>query len=328
MYCVGASNFKQTTTLEDINTPFHIPCDDVYQIFAKNNLSCCLTNKGKIIAWGLLNSEKEEIISCPKIIAHSVIHMEIFHNQVIMKKIDGSIQMLKSELPSVCDISAPIINVFAQFDTLCYLTKDYQVLIVHEEKINKIIMSDNEYPISMQFPIFGQFLLSNLHNLYYIQETSIHLIVKNVISIAATQTKLYFLSNDARIYEMDSKDPNKKIQITGIIGTPILLFAGASHSGCVTYEGTCWTWGNGSHGQLGNSSFCSSLFPTMIKMKDDVKIICAAAGDFHTMILAVRSSDFVPNLPGLMLKNQYSRVTQMKTILPGAAIPCEFDVKF
>ncbi|MEW6276752.1 MAG: hypothetical protein AB1556_16790, partial [Bacillota bacterium] len=68
----------------------------------------------------------------------------------------------------------------------------------------------------------------------------------------------------------------------GIIG----LAAGNSHSLAVKSDGTVWTWGNNSRGQLGIGSWdYEDIHSVPVQVKNLTGIIAVAAGESHSLAL-------------------------------------------
>jgi hypothetical protein len=59
-----------------------------------------------------------------------------------------------------------------------------------------------------------------------------------------------------------------------------------------------------------------------------MRVIDGAAGEDHTLLLAVKDQAFVPQLPEAMRANQYMKMVRMNAALPGAFVASEFDSKF
>ncbi len=63
----------------------------------------------------------------------------------------------------------------------------------------------------------------------------------------------------------------------------LMLKAGASHTAALRSDGTLWTWGRNSNGQLGDGSWTNKNVPTRVPMLTD--IIGVAVGDYHTLAI-------------------------------------------
>ena len=69
-----------------------------------------------------------------------------------------------------------------------------------------------------------------------------------------------------------------------------MVATGASHTIALKYDGTVWTWGNNTNGQLGNNSTENSSSPVQVKSADGngylTNIIEISAGSGHNMALS------------------------------------------
>ena len=69
-----------------------------------------------------------------------------------------------------------------------------------------------------------------------------------------------------------------------------MVATGASHTIALKYDGTVWTWGNNTNGQLGNNSTENSSSPVQVKSADGngylTNIIEISAGSDHNMALS------------------------------------------
>lgn len=145
-----------------------------------------------------------------------------------------------------------------------------------------------------------------------------------IVSVASTRSKAIILISDGRIYEVVN---TSLVLVSGYNGLAISLFGGGASLGLITYEGDCYMWGCGTHGQLGNGSFSNFATPRKVDF-DDSCVIEAAAGEEHTLFLTSKPNAYSVLLPKLM-KNQYVpySISMMGTI-PDGFKPPEFDVKF
>ena len=327
IYCFGSSKSGQTTLHCDVNVPHHISSYNARHIFASTNLSGYLSDNGSLLAWGTFDcGSGVNLFSQPQLFGQKISRVDAFQTSIYIETFDGSVQKLGYQ--DSLYISGSVKHIFAQFDQFCYLTKDNQTYLNTDKGFELLPLATDEYTIYVRFPQFGPLILTNNRKLYLYSKNKLNLISEAVITIAATHSRGFYLSYDGRIYEIFGNDSSQKIQITGIIGTPISLFAGGAHVGCVTYEGDCWTWGTGTSGQLGQGSFTNSPFPKPIILEKDIKVIEATAGEAQTIILTTMAKNFVPKMPKEMLQSQYGRIAQMKTLLPAAALPLEIDAKF
>lgn len=63
----------------------------------------------------------------------------------------------------------------------------------------------------------------------------------------------------------------------------LMLKAGASHTTALRSDGTVWTWGRNSNGQLGDGSGTNRNIPTRVAMLRE--IVSIAVGDYHTLAI-------------------------------------------
>jgi hypothetical protein len=148
---------------------------------------------------------------------------------------------------------------------------------------------------------------------------------EDILSVASTRRRTIMLGADGRIFEIRK---GKTIQVFGIEGLPVKIFGGGAHFGCVTFEGDCFCWGNGTFGQLGNGRFLSHAVPKKAELLPETKAIGGTAGEEHTVIVLVRDGDFGHIVPGMMKNQLWPRVRVTEVMrLPGF-IPHEVDMKF
>ena len=66
----------------------------------------------------------------------------------------------------------------------------------------------------------------------------------------------------------------------------VKVSCGARYTVSVTKHGKCYTWGDGSHGQLGHGTMCQEVgYPKKIELLAKQKIIQVSAGDSHTGVV-------------------------------------------
>jgi hypothetical protein len=110
-----------------------------------------------------------------------------------------------------------------------------------------------------------------------------------VMSVASTRRQSIFLQSDGCIYEIVQ---GEKIQISGVSGLLIKVFAGGAHFGCVMFEGAAFTWGTDMFGQLGTGTFLNTETPKDVRCPTGKKILDAAAGEEHTVFVIVPQAKF------------------------------------
>ncbi|OHT15475.1 hypothetical protein TRFO_02769 [Tritrichomonas foetus] len=149
-------------------------------------------------------------------------------------------------------------------------------------------------------------------------------IFEKVVSVASTRSRVIILKSDARVFEVIN---GRLTLVTGYLGLPIFLFAGGASLGLINYEGDCYMWGCGTHGQLGNGAFLNAATPQKV-MLDDKKVEYAAAGEEHTLFLAVKENQHAVLLPELMQKEPLPMAVVAASTIQFGFKPPEFDRKF
>jgi hypothetical protein len=149
--------------------------------------------------------------------------------------------------------------------------------------------------------------------------------IANVVSVASTRRRTIFLQADGRICELRD---GKTLYIAGIPETPIKVYAGGAHFGCVSFEGSAYAWGTGTQGQLGTGSFMNSDEPRVVHVPTGKKILDAAAGEEHTVFTIVAANKFAQLLPRAMMQEQVPAGTAALSATAYAWTPQEFDIKF
>lgn len=329
VYCFGSSEFAQTTQMIDSNIPVHVRTNNIEKIYAGGWLSAYLSSDGELFMWGSAKDTQKsgvlkDNLAEPTSICTFVQSAALgdHHSLILTKKGQviaiGPETMFQNQLPDSYAI-------FAKFNQSAVFTKEDTVVHVGPYG-SQIISVPNEIPISMTFYEKGYAVLCKSNKLYMRTEGLPEVVIENVVAATSSREKLLILLKNSRLFHVT---PNgNKIQMSGINGTPISVFAGGAHFGCITFEGDCWMWGCGTRGQLGNASFTNSYFPTKILLKDDLKIIDASAGEEHTIIMAVKENNFVPSIPDSMKDNDYMKMVRMSTAFPAAFVASEFDSKF
>ena len=64
-----------------------------------------------------------------------------------------------------------------------------------------------------------------------------------------------------------------------------LVSCGYNYTYAVGVDGTCWSWGNGSHGVLGQGDFKDCLRPANVKVPDDEAVSYVSCGYSHTAVV-------------------------------------------
>jgi alpha-tubulin suppressor-like RCC1 family protein len=116
--------------------------------------------------------------------------------------------------------------------------------------------------------------------------------LSNIIALAAGSDHSVALTSDSLVWAWGHNgfgqlgngtnvNSNIPVQVTGLTGiTAIALLAGW-HSMALKSDGTVWTWGHNSQGQLGNGTNIHSSVPVQVISLTGIKSI--GAGYFHSM---------------------------------------------
>ena len=136
-------------------------------------------------------------------------------------------------------------------------------------------------------------------------------ILRNIIAVASGQQHSIALKSDGTLYSWGNNyygalgnsnyttyyatSSQVPIPVMGPGGAGVLagvkaIAAGAFHSVALKSDGTVWTWGDNSDGQLGNSAIINkSLTPVQVVGPNSIgfltNIVAIAAGDYHTVAM-------------------------------------------
>ena len=349
IYCFGSGEFGQTTQINDSNSPILALKDmNVENIFAGSWNSAAITIDGDLMVWGRMDSikpvnqtsniydeEKDEnntnlppsFNQVPLLVKSGVktVSLNDYHTIILNQQDFLHFPTFDNQSISISDAT----NVFSRNKTVIVFKKN--TIYVYSPFVglpNQFCLPSPELPIKAAIAHDGFAILSDNQTLriYAENDDNSPLIIKDVISFSASNSKYIILKPNGCIYTTCSK--GGMVQVYGICGNPISVFAGGAHYGCVTFEGDCWTWGAGIKGQLGTASFSNSLRPKKVVLKEGMRVVAAAAGEEHTVILTVKDTFFVPTLPEPMKKNEYMKMIRMDAAIPGAFVASEYDSKF
>ncbi|OHT08993.1 hypothetical protein TRFO_22229 [Tritrichomonas foetus] len=349
VYCFGSGEFNQTTQQNDVNTPVLIMKDSgIEKVFAGGWHSATISVDGKLTTWGKINTVKTtdqtaNLFEDNKDENSSKITTSTFNQEPTVEHSGVKNAALTDYHTIIIDLidCAHLITYDNQIVTVPNATNifaKYQTIIVFQGTKIRVYtpmkdietsfeLPQNENPISAAIINHGFAILSDKGILrIYNQKQPDPSIITDIVSVASSNEKYIVLKPNGRIYEIFSN--GSKRQISGIGGNPIALFAGGSHFGCITFEGDCWMWGVGVRGQLGNSSFTNSFQPKKVVLKEDVRVISGAAGEEHTILLTVKDTSFIPQVPEAMKQTEYIKMLRMSAAIQGAFLASEFDSKF
>jgi alpha-tubulin suppressor-like RCC1 family protein len=117
----------------------------------------------------------------------------------------------------------------------------------------------------------------------------------DVISAAAGQSHSLAARGDGTVWAWGSNDYGQlgntssnfynsvPVQVAGLTGVVVAVAAGDSHSLALKNDGTVWTWGINTYGQLGNNSTTNSNVP--VQVVGLTGIIAIAGGNLHSLAL-------------------------------------------
>ena len=347
----GTSNLGQIGQTSDTAIPTNIMAKDVKEIFSGGWTSIFINQNNNVSFLGC-NKDGQIPYAQTSIVSSrlSPQNMEEIHqNQIASGDFFTVLIDSKNSLNAYGKISLSdqikelkFSKVFAKFAWLAGITTDNKILVyfnnspeVKDAVFLNLSNDNNNYLESIStitsFTESKIAILTNSGNLYVYDKlkdpeanATLSPVFDHIVSVASTRSRSILLKNDGRVYE--SID-NKLILITGYEGLPISLFAGGASLGLITLQGDCYMWGCGTHGQLGNGTFMNTAYPQKVVL-DDKKIVAAAAGEEHTLFLAVKSNQFSVLLPDLMKNEIIPYAASMSETIPYGFAPPEFDVKF
>jgi alpha-tubulin suppressor-like RCC1 family protein len=335
VYVFGSSEFAQTGQTYNINVPALVQLPHVDSITAGPWQSAAISPDGDLFVWGLINDSntpdsihpiKREgnsaVISTPTSAFTNAKAVAIDESRVLVLTRRGDVLS-----PQIAATVTDVISVHCRFDLSILIEKGkYHIVRGDSSEFEPKTLPHSESPLSAAIYRTGYAILSTDSNLHIFTETLAPIMISDVVSVAASNDRLVILVTNGRVFEVF---PNgAKRQVSGIGGNPISVFAGGAHFGCVTFEGDCWTWGNGNRGQLGCGCFTVAYEPAKVVLKENLRVIDAAAGEEHTLLLVVKDQAFAPQLPEPMKNNEYMKMVRMRAALPGAFVASEFDSKF
>jgi hypothetical protein len=215
---------------------------------------------------------------------------------------------------------------FAKFQFAAVITTDSTVLVKFVDSGRIESMTPHEPPHSVvPLGADGFAILAETGTLFCHPRDDDPFVIEKVVSVASGRSRTVILAADGRLYEVVR---GKKRQIGGVAGLPVKVFAGAAHFGCITFDGSAFCWGVGTHGQLGNGSFFNTEQPRQVVRPPGKRIIDADAGERHTVFVLVPENQFAMVLPGIMMQEPIPASFAASCAIPHGMQPHEVDMKF
>jgi alpha-tubulin suppressor-like RCC1 family protein len=335
VYAFGSSQFSQTGQTYETNVPTLVQLPHAEAIAAGPWQSAAITPDGELFLWGLITNVNtpdsihaiksegnSSVITTPTTFSSNAKSVAIDESRIIVLSRRG--ELLFRQLPSGL---AGITSLHSRLDlTILIESAKYHIIRGDSSDIETKSLPNSENPVTAAIYRTGYAILSAESNLHVFTQALAPIIISDVVSVAASNDRLAIVLTNGRVFEVF---PNgSKRLITGINGNPVQVFGGGAHFGCVTFEGDCWTWGNGNRGQLGGGCYTVSYEPLKVVLKENLRVIDAVAGEEHTLLLVVTDQGFVPELPEPMKGNEYMKMVRMRAALPGGFVASEFDSKF
>jgi hypothetical protein len=246
----------------------------------------------------------------------------------LLQRQNGDVTVI-GDLPCAQALT-PATKIFAKFSIAAAIMADKSVSVVYADvgRNTIITLPEEEIPHTVEpLGLDGVVILSESATLYGFPQgvTEPQFRYEKVVSVASTRRRTAFLQGDGRIYELIDGKP---LLIAGVPELPIKLYAGGAHFGCVTFQGSAYAWGTGTHGQLGTGTFLNVADPKKVEIPPGRRAIDAAAGEEHTIFTLVATAKFSAILPRLMIKEPVPAGIVALSILPYGCTPPEFDIKF
>jgi alpha-tubulin suppressor-like RCC1 family protein len=96
-------------------------------------------------------------------------------------------------------------------------------------------------------------------------------------------------NNNGQLGNGTTTDVYVPAQVSGMVGTGAIgIAAGYDHAVAMKTDGTVWTWGSNSNGQLGNGTTTGSVTPVQVSGMSGVAAV--AAGEKDTVTLKIDST--------------------------------------
>jgi alpha-tubulin suppressor-like RCC1 family protein len=123
-----------------------------------------------------------------------------------------------------------------------------------------------------------------------------------VVAIAAGSSHSIALKRDGSVWSwganalgqlgdgsVSAANPGGKPRPTQVVGLAdvVAIAAGGRHSIAAKRDGTVWTWGANSFGQLGNGLFSSAAQPLAVKVQGLANVVEVSGGYYHSAALRV-----------------------------------------
>jgi alpha-tubulin suppressor-like RCC1 family protein len=121
-------------------------------------------------------------------------------------------------------------------------------------------------------------------------------------------------------------DKSNPVQVVLADGTPLVgitsISGGGNHAITLKDDGTIWTWGLNSNGQLGNTTVWTSSTPVQVVKSDNVplsNIVAIAGGGMHTIAI-----DKIYNFTGFF--QPIDNLPTWNSINAGSTVPVKFSL--
>jgi len=327
----GSSQFGQSTQTNDISIPVECSISGIEQIKAGGWHNACICIKG-ISFWGCNNDQQipkasSNLLRSPSSyqVAYDLHNIALGSKHTVLHLKNNSILSFgsNSNLQLPPNVVSDVINVYAKFEASAVVTSSN--LVIYGIGSGQISIPIDGIPKNVELTTKGCAILTEQNRLLIYEGDCKVSEFDGVISVAASRKKVIFLSADSRVFEIEGTD---RIQVGGIPEIPIKVFAGSAHYGCVTFEGSCYMWGCGTRGQLGNGLFSYQFIPQRVIIDPKKRVIDACAGEDHSLFLLTKEEVFMPKKKSYVNNPLIESHKNMKNIELSTFVPPETDIRF